>query len=264
MSVVVINLMPDIQTYEREMREALYESGVSKDSIKWAKLRTKVYREKGSESLPSYYSYIDELFETDVQINTVIVTGAPVEHLEFNEIQYWVELRNVITHCLSKKIKLLGICWGALAVAQVIGIKKANLDKKVFGVYQQKITKSNSGLFEPHDYLLSPFSIAAIFSESCVSRAQSEQKITVHATSSEVGPSLVSAQNGNVLMSLGHFEYAPERLKNEWIRDTEKGKELQSLPENYCIQTHSPCWKEDSKNFFGSWLRQEQSSIIEH
>lgn len=257
MCLIVINLMPDLKTYENELNRAITSSGYDSTNIKWAKLKTKKYRDKPGETLPEYYVDIDELLSSGEEIHSVLITGAPLEHLEFEAVYYWAELKNVISFCINYGIKILGICWGALALANVLGIRKVNLPRKIFGVYSQSLMDfGDINYFDDTKYLICPFSISASFNSSCVDKAVSEKRIKIEAICDELGPSLISAQNGNVLMSLGHFEYGPKRLREEWLRDSHNGTRAALEPENYCLEKCTPCCKEHTNAFFGNWLHQ--------
>ena len=137
----ILNIMPNVQTYEFNL---LYPLGKSILQIipVWIKLSTHQYNSSSREHLRDLYVTFGEAVY-DRPLDGLIITGAPVEELNFDKVQYWEEVQSIIQYTRKNIISTLGICWGGMALARTIGLEKEYLDKKLFGVFQDQ--KSNAG-----------------------------------------------------------------------------------------------------------------------
>lgn len=212
--------MPDTEEYHRELSVSLLKSSEFIE-LYWVRLKTKSYRDQYKNFLDSHYYYYDQLI-ANVSIDAIIVTGAPVELMDFPAITYWHELQAITQNNDSENIFMLGICWGALAIGNALGIRKVPLDKKLFGVFQ---CDNQAGYDDPFCLLPKklhiPVSTRACMEPDDIEQLSADGKLQILTALQPRQYILLQTPDRRKMMCLGHPEYGAFRLTNEWQRDSE-------------------------------------------
>jgi homoserine O-succinyltransferase len=187
----------------------------------------------------------------------MIITGAPVEKIDFEEVNYWNELAEIMewskTHCTST----LHICWGAQAgLYYHYGIKKVMLDKKLSGVYRHHVMNRKEPLVRGFDdFFMAPHSR---YTEACREDILKNPALKVLADSKEAGIYIVMAEEGKQIFVMGHPEYDRLTLDSEYKRDIEKGIEpdipVNYYPEDDCNRKPTLSWRSHANNLYTNWL----------
>ena len=187
----------------------------------------------------------------------MIITGAPVEHLEFEEVEYWDELCGIMEWSKTHVHSTFHICWGAQAALYYhFGIKKYKLDKKMFGIFPHKADYKRSILLRGFDdVFMVPHS-----RHTTVLREDIEKvpQIKILASSEEAGVYAMSTENGRQIFITGHSEYDADTLNKEYKRDIAAGKEI-DIPKNYFPNddpTLPPLvtWRSHANLLYSNWL----------
>ena len=212
-----------------------------------------------AEHMNSFYRSFAEVEATGEKFDGFIITGAPIEHLPFEEVDYWDELQHVFKWSQSHVHSTFGICWGGMAMLNHFhGIQKHMLDAKAFGCFRHK------NLFPASHYLRG-------FSDDCivpVSRwteiRQAEldqvQDLETLLGSDEVGPCLIQDDKHRALYILNHFEYDSDTLQQEYERDVAAGGDI-TLPRHYFPNddTSRPPmnrWRSHAHILYGNWINE--------
>jgi homoserine O-succinyltransferase len=188
----------------------------------------------------------------------MIITGAPVEHLDFKQVVYWEELCNILKWANTHVGSIYSICWGAQAVLNYyFGIEKQPLSKKMFGVFEHKLI--NSQRFNPlclgfDDAFYAPHSRFAQVLESDIIKSSDLELI---AKSDIAGVHIIASKDLRIICVTGHPEYDRETLSKEYFRDIEKG-EIIDCPYNYFPQDNPALtpiirWRAHGSRLFTNW-----------
>ena len=187
----------------------------------------------------------------------MIITGAPVEHLDFEQITYWKELSDIMMWSKLNVTSTLHICWGALAgLYYHYKIPKYNLPKKMFGVFEHTRIYNHCDLLRGFDDIFYvPHSRHAEIRRKDIDKVK---ELEILAESTDSGVYIISAKDGKQIFVTGHPEYDSNILKNEYLRDKNKGLEIE-IPKNYFKDddpTKNPIikWKSHSNLLFSNWL----------
>jgi len=187
----------------------------------------------------------------------MIITGAPVEQLDFEEVHYWEELKQIMDWSVSHVTSTLHVCWGAQAgLFHHYGIPKYLLDQKVFGVFAHRVNKKNVKLLRGFDDVF--YAPHSRHTEVRRSDIEKVEELEILAESEEAGIYLVASRNGRQIFVTGHSEYDPLTLKAEYDRDIAKGLPM-ALPKNYYPDddpTKEPevRWRGHANLLFANWL----------
>jgi homoserine O-succinyltransferase len=187
----------------------------------------------------------------------LIITGAPVENLEFEQVDYWKDISKVMDWSKTNVTNTLHICWGAQAgLYHHYGIQKFPLEKKLFGVFEHQITDNKIPLFRGFDDTFpSPHSR---YTENRIEDIQKHPELTLAAWSEKAGVHVVISKNSRQIFVFGHFEYNANTLKDEYERDLAKGLAI-DIPEYYYPDNNPKAkpvvkWRANSNLFFVNWL----------
>lgn len=207
------------------------------------------------EHLNIFYKTFEQI--KDSRYDGLIITGAPVELLNFEEVDYWNDLATVFEWSKTNVTNTLHICWGAQAgLYYHYGIPKYQLPKKMFGVFEHQVSRPEIPLFRGFDDIfLVPHSR---HTETQRADIENNPNLELIAHSNKAGVHVVMSKDGRQLFVTGHFEYNPETLANEYGRDVAKGLEIE-VPENYYLnndpnQRPVVRWRANANLFFQNWL----------
>ena len=254
LKILLLNLMPKKIETETQLSRLL---GNTPLQVELELIRTKSHISKNtsSEHLLAFYKTFDDV--KDRNFDGMIITGAPVEQMEFEEVEYWDELCEIMEWTKTHVHSTFHICWGAQAgLYYHFGIKKYPLDKKLFGVFKHKAIYKQSMLFRGFDdeFMVPHSRHTTVLAEDV--KAVKELKIL--ASSKEAGIYAISTKKGKQIFITGHSEYDANTLNNEYQRDLSLGLPIE-IPKNYFPgddPKKSPIvsWRGHSNLLYSNWL----------
>ena len=254
LEIAILNLMPKKVETETQLSRLLGNTPLQVN-LTLLQVSTHISHNTSSEHMLSFYQSFKEV--KDRNFDGLVITGAPVETLEFEEVEYWDELCTIMEWSKSHVHSTMHICWGAQAALYYhFNIPKIKLEKKLSGVFKHHIVYRNPILLRGFDDTFSvPHSRYTTVSIKDV-RAVKELKIL--ALSDEAGLYATQTQNGKQIFITGHSEYDRDTLKNEYIRDITAGKNPE-LPKNYFPNddiANMPIvtWRSSANLLFSNWL----------
>lgn len=254
LSICILNLMPVKQDTELQLLRALSNTPLQ-IAVSFMKMNSHVSLNTPIQHLNQFYKTFDELKNN--KYDGLIITGAPVEQIPFEEVDYWKELCEIMDWSRKHVFSTFHICWGAQAgLYYHYGLKKVLLPQKLFGVYEHRVMNRKVPLVRGFDdtFLIPHSRHTAVLSEDIHNCSE----LTVLAESEEAGVLLCMAEEGRQIFVMGHPEYDRYTLHNEYMRDKNKGLPIQ-LPKNYYpgnddTQRPSLQWRSHSNNLYCNWL----------
>ena len=254
LKILILNLMPTKVATETQLARLL---GNTPLQVEIELIHTKSYESKNTsaEHLFSFYKTFDEV--KNGRFDGMIITGAPVEHLEFEDVEYWDELCEIFEWSKTHVHSTFHICWGAQAgLYYHFGIEKKPLPEKMFGVFPHTVDYKNPILFRGFDDVF----YAPHSRNSTVELADIEKisEIKILATSEEAGVYACMTNEGRQIFITGHSEYDKDTLAKEYFRDVEKGIDIK-VPKNYFPNddpTKDPVvlWRSHANLLYSNWL----------
>ena len=254
LKLLILNLMPLKIDTETQLSRML---GNTPLQIEIELLKTNTYESKNTsaEHLLSFYKTFDEVRHR--KFDGLIITGAPVEQMEFEKVEYWDELCEIMEWSKKNVTSTFHICWGAQAgLYYHYGIKKQPLEKKLFGVYPHTVEYKKSILMRGFDDIFYvPHSRHTTIKREDI---EAVPELKILSTSPQAGVYAVSSKNGRQIFITGHSEYDPGTLKKEYLRDKNLGLPIE-IPENYFPDdddTKEPVstWRAHANLLYTNWL----------
>ena len=254
LKIIILNLMPLKISTETDLLRLLSNSPLQIE-IDFMKIKGHTPKNTPSEHMAAFYRNFDEL--KDQKYDGMIITGAPVEQLEFEEVTYWDEMKDILDWAEHHVTSSLFICWAAQAgLFHYYGIPKYPLEGKMFGVFAHRLTHPKLPIFRGFDDLFYvPHSRHTEIKEEDVEKVK---QLEVIATSKEAGVTIVKAKNGRQLFITGHSEYSRHTLDGEYKRDKSRNLPI-DIPINYYPDDepeNNPVmrWKSTANLLFSNWL----------
>ena len=254
LNVLILNLMPTKIVTETQILRKLSNTPLQ---IQVELLQTSSYRSRNtdSEHLASFYTTFDQV--KDRKFDGMIITGAPVENLDFDQVEYWEELCQIMAWTPTHVHSTLHICWGAQAgLYYHYGIPKYMLPEKMSGIFKHHVLLPKEPLLRGFDDIFcAPHSR---HTEVRAADIRKNDRLTILAESHEAGVHIVEAMNGRQIFVLGHGEYDADTLKKEYERDLAKGMNPE-LPRHY-FRNDDPnedvlvTWKAHANLFYTNWV----------
>lgn len=254
LELVVLNLMPTKIATETQLTRLL---GNTPLQVHLELMHTTSHESKNvtPEHLLSFYKSFDEL--KDRKFDGMVITGAPVEQMPFEEVDYWDELCEIMEWSKTHVHSTFHICWGAQAgLYYHFGIQKHNLPKKLFGVYPHHADYKRSILLRGFDDTF--YVPHSRHTTVCREDIEAVPGLKILASSEQAGVYAVMSKEGHQIFITGHAEYDPLTLEAEYLRDKKLGKPI-SVPENYYPDdddTKPPIvrWRGHANLLFSNWL----------
>jgi homoserine O-succinyltransferase len=252
--IAIVNLMPTKEVTETQLIRLLANTPLQVD-LHLLTMDSHASKNTELEHLETFYKTYEEI--RNQRFDGMIITGAPVEFLPYEEVDYWKELVDIMEYTKANVFSTLHICWGAqAALYHHYGIQKSVLPEKLFGVYPHKLIDKKSELTRGFDEVFyAPHSRhTQVLRDDII--AQPELKIL--AESDVAGPHMISTKNKRMIFVQGHEEYDRETLKLEYDRDINKGLDI-DVPLNY-FEDDDPkkkivvTWRGHANLFFANWL----------
>ncbi len=256
LEIAILNLMPNKIDTETQLLRLIANSPLQSDVVL---LRTKSYDSKNTpvEHLRSFYHTFDEIIENKAKFDALIITGAPVEMLDFTEVAYWKELTEIMSWAEHNVYSTMYICWAAQAgVFYRYGIGKRVLPRKVSGIFTHRVLDKTNPLTRGFDdTFLAPHSR---YTESDSEAMHGEPRLKVLAESDEAGTYLCCSTDLRHVFVFGHGEYDAATLHNEYMRDLDRGMDI-APPAHYYVngvigEVPPLGWRAHESLLIGNWL----------
>jgi homoserine O-succinyltransferase len=254
LKIAVLNLMPTKIATETQLLRLLGNTSLQVDITL---LRTNSHQSKNTpeEHLLNFYLTFDQI--RDEKFDALIITGAPVEHLPFEEVDYWPELQDIMDWGLENVFSLFYICWGAqAALYHHFGVQKYPLPAKQFGVFPHRVLEKNVKLLRGFDDVFyAPHSRHTEVRKEDIERVPD---LKVLVDSAEAGVYIAGTRDGRQIFVTGHSEYDPLTLKREYDRDVAAGLPI-AIPVNYYPgddPSREPLvrWRGHANLLFANWI----------
>jgi homoserine O-succinyltransferase len=254
LQICILNLMPVKQDTELQLLRALSNTPLQVD-VTFLNMKSHISQNTSANHLNKFYVSFPDIRKK--KFDGLIITGAPVEHMEYEEVDYWEELVEVMEWSKTNVTSTFHICWGAQAgLYYHFGLQKHLLPQKLFGVFEHKVMNRKIPIVRGFDdYFLAPHSrhteVAAQDIHNC-------SQLTVLAESEEAGVYLAMTEGGKQFFVMGHSEYDRMTLRDEYFRDLNKGLDI-AMPKHYFPnddpqQRPRLQWRSHSNNLYSNWL----------
>ena len=254
LNIIILNLMPVKTVTEAQLLRVLSNTPLQVN-VDLLKVKSHVSKNTPEEHLTTFYKEFDQV--RNRKYDGLIITGAPVEQLDFEEVDYWQELAEIMEWSKTNVTNTLHICWGAQAgIYYHHGIQKHATDKKQFGIFSHKVLDHKEPLMRGFDdYFLAPHSrhttVYAEDIEAC-------SDLHMLAISEEVGPHIVISRDQRRIYMFGHAEYDSNTLADEYRRDLNLGLPI-NMPAHYFPnddpnQAPLVSWRAHANLLYSNWL----------
>ena len=254
LEIIVLNLMPIKQDTELQLLRGLSNTPLQID-VTFLQMSSHVSKNTSATHIKKFYQTFEEVKNNNY--DGMIITGAPVEKLDFEEVNYWDELTTVMEWSKKHVTSTIHICWGAQAgLYYHYGIKKELLPRKLSGVYKHRVMNRKEPLVRGFDdVFMAPHSR---YTQASRQQIIDNPRLKVLADSDEAGIYIVLGDGGKEIFVMGHPEYDRLTLDQEYKRDIDKGIEP-DLPVNYypdddCNRKPLLSWRSHANNLYTNWL----------
>jgi homoserine O-succinyltransferase len=256
LKVGILNLMPTMVDTEIQLLRLLGNSPLQVD-ITFLRMGSHESRNAPPGHLERFYLDTRRLIDEEIPLDGLIITGAPVESLPFEEVDYWKELTGVFDYSARSVWSTFHICWGAQAgLYHRYGVPKCDLREKLFGIFPHQVNERHNTLFRGFDdEFLAPQSRHSACDRDAAAACP---ELTIESETPETGVFIATAREGREIYVTGHLEYDPLTLDREYRRDIAKGLPI-NIPKNYYPgddPAKSPLvrWRAHAHLFFSNWL----------
>jgi homoserine O-succinyltransferase len=254
LKIAILNLMPTKIATETQLSRLLGNTPLQVE-IDLLQTRTHKATHISEEHMLAFYKTFDDV--CNQYYDGLVITGAPVEKMEFEEVNYWDELCQIMEWSKTHVYSTFHICWGAQAgLYYHYGIKKYPLEKKLFGVFPHHVDRKTSILMRGFDetFMVPHSRHTTILRED----VEKNPEIKILASSDEAGVYAMATNGGRQVFITGHSEYDPDTLKNEYLRDKSQGLPI-DIPKNYFPDndpTQEPLvtWRAHANLLYSNWL----------
>lgn len=254
LKIVIVNLMPTKIATETQLARALSNTSLQVE-LTLVTMDTHESTHISQEHMDSFYKTIDEI--KNDYFDGMILTGAPVEQMPYEQVDYWKELCEIFEFAKTHVYSSMFICWGAQASLYYhYGIDKRLLDKKLFGIFEHKVVRPHNPLVRGFDEIF--YAPHSRHTEVLREDIEKCSELRILADSKEAGPHIISTENGRQIFVMGHQEYDKGTLAGEYFRDVNKGLEI-DVPKNYFLNDDPEeeimfRWRSHASLLFSNWL----------
>jgi homoserine O-succinyltransferase len=254
LKIAVLNLMPIKQTTETQLIRMLSNNPLQVE-LELFHIESHISKNTSEEHLKTFYKGFDDIKHE--KFDGMIITGAPIEHLEFEEVSYWKEIQEIMDWTATNVTSTLFICWAAQAgLYHFYNIPKYKLPAKMFGVFNHKVCNTKLPLVRGFDdEFMAPHSRHTEIKHDDIIKVP---ELEIVSESEDAGVYIVMAENGRRIFVTGHSEYDPNSLKTEYDRDKNKGLKI-DIPKNY-FPNNDPAkppmvsWRSHANLLYSNWL----------
>ncbi|HBN11603.1 MAG TPA: homoserine O-succinyltransferase [Ruminococcus sp.] len=254
LKIIILNLMPKKIVTETQIMRLLSNTPIQVD-IELMHVTSHISKNTPLTHMSNFYTEFEKIKNN--RYDGMIITGAPVEQLEYEQVDYWQELCDIMEWSKTNVFSTLHICWGAQAgLYYHFGVPKYQLDKKMFGIFPHKVERKKSQLLKGFDEeFLVPHSRHTEIRREDIEKIS---KLEILSSSDISGIYIVANRNGRQYFITGHSEYDRETIAEEYFRDVEKGLDI-DIPYNYFPDddvTKQPVfkWRCHANLMFSNWL----------
>lgn len=254
LKIVILNLMPLKITTETDLIRLLSNSPLQIE-IDFLQLKSHTPKNTPIEHMMAFYKTFDAIEVSNY--DGMIITGAPVEQLEYEEVTYWPEVQEIFDWSRKHVTSTMFICWAAQAgLYHFYGIPKYPLEKKMFGVFEHYIHNPQNPIFRGFDDIF--YVPHSRYTEVRAEDIKKNPELILLSESDESGVYMVMGRNGREFFITGHSEYSATTLDNEYKRDLAKGLPI-DMPKNY-YRDNNPAneplvrWRSHANLLFTNWL----------
>lgn len=253
LNILILNLMPEKERTEAQLLRLVGNTPLQ-INVTFLKTATHVSKNTSKYHLDQFYTIFSEIKHR--KFDGMIITGAPIEHLNFEDVNYWQELTEIMEWTKTNVTSTLHICWGAQAALYYhFGIGKFELPAKCTGIFTHKVNDRTEKLLRGFDdEYLAPHSRYTDVSQAEI---VDHPELKLLSYSEEAGPFIVSANNGRQIMVTGHLEYETGTLAEEYQRDLQKGllvKPKHYFPNDNPEEMPMNRWRSHAHLLFSNWL----------
>lgn len=254
LKIVILNLMPKKIETETQLLRVLSNTPIQVD-IELIQTSSYVSKNTPQEHLTKFYKTFDDI--KSQRFDGMIITGAPIELMEFEDVDYWQELCSIMEWSKTNVYSTFHICWGAQAgLYYHFGIPKHELDGKMFGVFEHEVQNPTHRLLRGFDEIfMAPHSRHTTINMSDVENCA---QLEVLAYSQQAGLYIAANKNGRQFFVTGHSEYDRETLAGEYFRDKNNGMEIEVpvnyFPDNDTTKTPKYTWRSHGHLLYSNWL----------
>ncbi len=252
--ILIVNLMPTKIATETQLARVLANSPLQVQ-LEFLHMGTHVSKNTSTDHLAAFYKTYEEI--RDKRFDGMIITGAPVENLPFEEVDYWPELCTIMEYSKTNVYSTLHICWGSQAALYYhYGIPKYPTEHKVFGVFPHRVLEPTFPLVRGFDEVFyAPHSRHTQVRREDIDRVPN---LHVLAQSDEAGPHIIATNDARQIFLCGHQEYDKETLQNEYERDISRGLDI-DVPKHYFVDDDPQKgilfrWRSHANLLFSNWL----------
>ena len=262
LKVAIVNLMPTTVDTEIQLLRLLGNNPLQVD-IAFLRMGSHESKNAPPGHLEKFYTSADDIVAAGMRFDGFIITGAPVETLPFEEVDYWNELVRLMDYSQRNVFSTLHICWGAQAgLYHRYRIPKKPLEKKLFGVFPHAVNEQSCSAGQSHtlfrgfdDEFLAPQSRHTACDRDAIA---AEPRLAIQSETAEAGVFIVTARDAREIYITGHLEYDPLTLDREYRRDLSKGLPIETpknyYPENDPSKPPVVRWRAHANLFFDNWL----------
>ena len=254
LKIAILNLMPKKIETETQILRLLSNTPIQVD-IDFVQTKSHVSKNTSQDHLVKFYTTFDEIKNN--RYDGMIITGAPVEQIEFEEVDYWAELCEILDWTRTNVFSTLHICWGAQAgLYRHYNIPKYALPKKMFGIFPHYLVNYSNKILKGFDELFYvPHSRHTEIKREDIEKVEELEILTESSLS---GVHMVASKNGRQFFITGHSEYDRDTLSNEYFRDKDKGLPIE-IPYNYFPDDNPEnepvfTWRCHANQLFSNWL----------
>ncbi|OZU89333.1 homoserine O-succinyltransferase [Virgibacillus indicus] len=254
LNILILNLMPEKEKTELQLLRLLGNTPLQVN-ITFLRMATHQSRNVSEYHLDNFYTTFETVKQS--RYDGMIITGAPIEHLEFEEVNYWGEMQEILEWTKENVTSVLHICWGAqAALYHHYGIDKFALPKKSFGIFKHSLSDPKEELVRGFDEeFLAPHSRHTNVSAEDIKK---HPELSLLSLSEEDAPFIIMSKDKKHIMITGHLEYDATTLADEYNRDIKKGAKI-DIPKNY-FPNDDPnaqppnTWRSHTHLLFSNWL----------
>ena len=247
----ILNIMPLGEKYEFNILHPLGLSVLQLEPV-WIRLESHSYKSWEPKHVADIYVTYKEAMR-DQSLDGLILTGAPVETVDFEDVYYWEEIKTILSDARKNIPSTLGLCWAGFVMAYLEGVKKINYDHKLFGVFELKnLAPDHPIMGELDDVFFCPQSRQAGMPDEAMEEASESGRLKLLAYGPEAGYSIFSTTDERFIAHTGHPEYNATRLAEEAKRD--HGNPEVPAPANFDFNNPLNLWRSHRNTFFAQWV----------
>ena len=247
----ILNIMPLGEKYEFNILHPLGLSVLQLEPI-WIRLESHNYKSWEPKHVDDIYVTYEEAMR-DQPLDGLILTGAPVETIDYEDVHYWEEIKTILSDARKNIPSTLGLCWAGFVMAYLEGVKKLNYDHKLFGVFElENLAPDHPIMGELDDVFFCPQSRHAGMPDEAMEEASESGRLKLLAYGPEAGYSIFSTTDERFIAHTGHPEYNANRLAEEAKRD--HGNPEVPAPVNFDFNNPLNRWRSHRNIFFAQWV----------